>query len=134
MKSFFEELTGYRVKVEKDGKEVVNVPGILCLPGLLAAPKLGIIGMIAAPLLGCSVHLENADGKEVDVGESVRKAADTVIDTAKTAAMTIREEVDKAMDAASADDPAEEDRKAEDGSGADEAPTIHVGRDDSDKE
>ena len=25
-------------KVEKDGKEIVNVPGILALPGLLAAP------------------------------------------------------------------------------------------------
>ena len=28
-KSFIEELTGYRVKVQKDGKEVLNVPGIL---------------------------------------------------------------------------------------------------------
>ena len=28
-KNFFDELTGYRVKVERDGREIVNVPGIL---------------------------------------------------------------------------------------------------------
>ena len=66
MKNIFDELTGYRVKVEKDGKEIVNVPGILALPGLLAAPRAGIIGMVAAPLLGCSVHLENENGREID--------------------------------------------------------------------
>ena len=63
MKDFFDELNGYRVKVEKDGKEIVNMPGILALPGLLVAPKASIIGMIAAPLLGCSIHLENEKGK-----------------------------------------------------------------------
>ena len=26
MKSFIDELTGYRVKVERDGKEILNVP------------------------------------------------------------------------------------------------------------
>ena len=65
-KSFIEELTGYRVKVQKDGKEIVNVPGILAFPILLAAPKAGILGMAAAPLLGCSIHLENETGRDVD--------------------------------------------------------------------
>ena len=55
-KSIFDELTSYRVKVERDGKEIVNVPGILALPLALAAPKASIIGTIAAPLLVARVH------------------------------------------------------------------------------
>ena len=147
MKNFFDELTDYRVKVERDGKEIVNVPGILALPGLLVAPKMSIIGIIAAPLLGCNIHLENQSGKVVDVGEAVKQAAETVVDTAKTAARTIREEVDKAWEEMSAADPAEDageaDPETEDASGEDipedpekteDIPTIRVDSDDSEKE
>ena len=140
-KSIFDELTGYRVKVKKDGREIVNVPGILALPGLLVAPKAGVIGMIAAPLLGCSVHLENEDGTGVDVAKAVKEAADTVSETAATAAKTVKEEIEKAWDALSADDPEEcpvgeeneeeqEDQKCE----GDDIPTIQVNPDDSEKE
>jgi len=120
-KSIIEEVMGYRVKVEKDGKEILNVPGIFVLPGALFAPKASIVGTIAASLLGCGIHLESEDGKPVDVGAKVRKAADAVMDTAKTAARTVKEEVDKAWDAISADDPEgcpfgeeNEEEKAED--------------------
>ena len=105
MKSMIEELTGYRVKVERDGREIVNVPGILALPGVLIAPKASIIGAVAASLLGCSIHLENENGETVDVGKAMKEAADTVADTAKTAAKTVREEIEKAWDDLSADDP-----------------------------
>ena len=139
-KSVIEELTGYRVKVKKDDKEIVNVPGILALPGLLAAPRAGIIGMIAAPLLGCSIHLENENGTAIDVGKAVKDAAETVADTANTAAKTVKEEIEKAWDALSADDPEEcplgeenkeepEDQKCEEK----EIPTIQVNPDDSEK-
>ena len=141
MKSFIDELTGYRVKVEKDGKEIVNVPGILALPGLLVAPKVSIIGMVAAPLLGCSVHLENENGKEVDIGKAVKDAANTVVDTATTAAKTVKEEIEKAWDELSADDPEgcpegqeNEDEPADQENTEDEIPTINVNPDDSDKE
>jgi len=141
MKSFIDELTGYRVKVEKDGKEIVNVPGILALPGLLVAPKVSIIGMVAAPLLGCSVHLENENGKEVDIGKAVKDAANTVVDTATTAAKTVKEEIEKAWDELSADDPEgcpegqeNEDEPADQENTEDEIPNINVNPDDSDKE
>ena len=103
--SIIDELTSYRVKVKKDGKEIVNMPGILVLPGALIAPKASIIGTVAASLLGCSIHLENENGKTVDVGKAVKDAADTVVDTAKTAVKTVKEELDKAWDDLSADDP-----------------------------
>ena len=139
-KSIIEELTGYRVKVKKDGKEIVNVPGILALPAALAAPKAGIIGMIAAPLLGCSVHLEDDNGKDVDVGKAVKEAADTVVETATTAAKTVKEEIEKAWNDLSADDPegcpvGEEnnDDHADREKAEDDVPTIQVNPDDSEK-
>ena len=127
-KSILEELTGYRVKVKKDGREIVNVPGILALPGLLAAPKAGIIGMIAAPLLGCSVHLENEDGQDVDIGKTVKNVADTVADTADTVAKTVKEKIEKAWNDLSADDPEEcpeGKENEEDAAPAPEAESIH---------
>ena len=142
-KSIFDELTSYRVKVERDGKEIVNVPGILALPLALAAPKASIIGTIAAPLLGCNIHLENGDGKNVDVGKAVKDAADTVLDTAKTAAKTIKDEVNKAWDELSADDPEEcpegtenDEDPADEKDPEDDIPTIHIhdNPDDSGKE
>ena len=140
-KNFFDELTGYRVKVERDGRELVNVPGILALPGLLVAPKLSIAGMIAAPLLGCNIHLENEDGREIDIGKAVKDAADTVADTAAAAAKTVREEITKAWDDLSADDPEEcpegkenEDDSDDQDNSEDGVPTIHVHSDDTDKE
>lgn len=147
-KNMIDELMGYRVKVMKDGKEVVNVPGILALPAALVAPKAGIIGMIAAPLLGCSVHLEREDGREVDVGKVVRETADTVVDTAATVVKTVKEEIEKAWDEMSADDPEEcpvgeeneEETKAENGEEAsdpadeaEEVPVIRVNPDDSEE-
>lgn len=141
-KNFFEELTGYRVKVERDGKELVNVPGILALPGMLIAPKASIIGMVAAPLLGCSIHMENEGGETVDVGKAVKEAADTVVNTAGTAAKNIREEIEKAWDALSADDPEgcpegkenEEEEEPSEQKNEEDVPTIHVNPDDSEKE
>ena len=142
MSSFFEEVTGYRLKVERDGKEIINVPGILALPGALIAPKVSIVGTVAASLLGCNIHLENGDGKEIDVGKTVKDAADTVMDTAATAARSMKEEIEKAWDALSADDPegcpegqenAEEEEAPEQPAPKEEVPTIHVNPEDSEE-
>ena len=140
-KNIIDELTGYRIKIEKDGREIVNVPGILALPGVLIAPKASIIGTVLASLLGCDIHLENENGKAVNVSKAVKDAADTVVDTAKTAAKTVKEEMDKAWDAISADDPEEcpigeenEDEPADLDSAKDDIPTIQVKPDDSEKE
>ena len=146
-RNFFETLTQYRLKVEKDGKDVVNVPGLLALPGLLAAPKLSIAGLVAAPLLGLKVHLENENGDDVDVEDAVRKAAEAVKESVTTATKNIREEMDKAWEAMSADDPEEDAAEGNDEDTAEEGaepvggacgeheendvPTIDVKSDDS---
>ena len=76
-RNIFEELTSYRVKIEKDGKELINVPGILALPGALIAPKASIIGTVAASLLGCNIHLENAE-RTLMIAMSERKGSDDI--------------------------------------------------------
>ena len=115
-KSIFDQLTGYRVKIDRDGKEIANLPGILALPGVIAAPKASIIGMIAMPLLGCNIHLENEDGGNVDVGKAVKDAADTVANAADAAAKAIRKEIEKTWDDMNADGPEEsaEEKEGED--------------------
>ena len=137
MKSFMDELTGYRVKVEREGKELLNVPGILALPAALIAPKASIIGTIAASLLGCSIHLEGSDGKEVDVSEKVRKTAETVAETAGNVAKTVREEVEKAWESVSADYPEEcpvgKENEENETNPEDEIPAIEVKPDDPEK-
>ena len=139
--SIIDELTAYRLKIAKDGKEIVNIPGILALPGALIAPKMSIIGTVAASLLGCDIHLENADGKKVYVSKAVKDAADTVADTAKTVAKSVRDEIDKAWDELSADDPEEcpfgeenEEEPAGRNGAEEDNPVIQVKPDDSDKE
>jgi len=122
-KSFVEELLGYRVKVERDGKEIFNVPGILALPGLLFSPKMSAFGIIAAPLLGCNIHLENEDGKEVDMGKAVQDAAETVISTAKATMKKVEEAVNQAWETVSEEAPEE---KPEDKDTAAEKPTKDV--------
>ena len=43
------------------------------------------------------VRLENENGKDVDIGEAVKVAANTVVNTATTAAKTVKEEMEKAQ-------------------------------------
>ena len=106
-RNLFETLTQYRLKIEKDGKSVVDVPSIFALPGLLMVPKLSLTGLIAAPLLGLKVHLENENGEAVNVEDTVRKAADAVKASASAITKTIKEEMDRAWEAASDGDPEE---------------------------
>ena len=141
MKNIIDELTAYRLKVARDGKEIVNVPGILALPGVLVAPKISIIGTIAASLLGCDIHLENENGKSVDIGKAVKDAAETVADKATAAAKTVKEEFDKAWDELSADDPEgcplgeeNEEEPSDQDSTEEDNPTIQVKPDDSEEE
>ena len=141
MKNVIDELTAYRLKVARDGKEIINVPGILALPGVLVAPKMSIIGTVAASLLGCDIHLESENGKNVDIGKAVKGAAETVADTAAAAAKTVKEEIEKAWDELSADDPEgcplgqeNEEEPAKQDSAEDDPPIIQVKPDDSEKE
>ena len=88
-----------------------------------------------------SLKSENEGGKEIDIGKAVKEATDTVADTATTAAKTVKEEIEKAWDELSADDPEgcpegeeNEEDPADQTNTEDDIPTIHVNPDDSEKE
>ena len=110
VRNLIDDLAGYRVKVEREGKEVVNIHGILALPGVLVAPKMSLVGMIAAPLLGCSVRVENAKkeaeaARRAEAEKKAQDAADAILDMAKKTVRTIEKEFSKAWESVSADDP-----------------------------
>lgn len=113
-KNIWDDLTRYRVKLEKDGKSLADLPGILCLPALFAAPALSIGGLIAAPLLGYNVRLENEEGKGEELEKAVKETAEAVMNAAEQTVKTVTEEIDKALDAISLDDPKEEDTEEQD--------------------
>lgn len=106
-KNILETLAQYRLKVEKDGKSIVDIPSLLALPGLLVAPKLSLTGLVAAPLLGCKIHLESEGGQKVDVEGTVRDAAEKLVNTVGQTAKSVKDEIEKAWEAISADDPEE---------------------------
>ena len=124
-KSLFETLTQYRLKVEKDGKDVVNVSSIFALPGLLMAPKLSITGLIAAPLLGFKVHLESEEGEKVNMEDAVLKAAEAVKESVAATTRTIKEEMDKAWEALSSDYPEEATEDKEDAEENEKSPEVN---------
>ena len=110
VRNLIDDLAGYRVKVEREGKEVVNIPGILALPGVLVAPKMSLVGMIAAPLLGCSVRVENAKkeaeaARRAEAEKKAQDAADAILDMANKTVRPIVKEFSKAWESVSADDP-----------------------------
>ena len=97
--------------------------------------------MAAAPLLGCSIHLENETGKDVDFGKAVKNAADTFVNTAENAAKSVKETIEKAWDELSADDPEgcpfgmeNEDEPDGEKNPEEDIPTIEVKPDDTDRE
>ena len=111
------------------------------MPGALIAPKMSIIGTVAASLLGFNIHLEKADGKKVDVSKAVKDAADTVADRAKTVANTVMEGIEKTWNDLSADDPEEcapgeenEEEPAGQSSTDNDTPTVQVDPDEPEKE
>jgi len=87
------------------------------------------------------IHLENENGKKVDIAKAVKDAAETVADTATTAAKTVREEFEKAWDELSADDPEgcplgeeNEEEPAGRDKAEDDIPTVRARPEDSGKE
>ena len=77
----------------------------------------------------------------MDIGKTVKDAAETVADKAAAATRTVRKEIGKAWDELSADDPEgcplgeeNEDDPADDTKAENGIPTIHARPDDSEKE
>lgn len=93
--NLLQKLYRYRLKIDRKGTTIVNLSSLFCIPCLLLAPHMSIAGIIISLVLGYHISLES-EGDTGDLEETLRNAAETVKQTASSAAKTIRQEIDKA--------------------------------------
>ena len=96
VKNFFQKMYHFRVKVDKQGKPIVNVSSLFGLACLLFAPHMTLVGVIAALVMGYSIHFETEDMDDKELEERFRKAAQNVKTGAMNAARSIQNEINKA--------------------------------------
>ena len=96
VKNFFQKMYHFRVKVDKQGKPIVNVSSLFGLACLLFAPHMTLVGVIAALVMGYSIHFETEDMDDKELEERFRKAAQNVKNGAMNAAKSIQNEINKA--------------------------------------
>ena len=96
VRNFFQKMYHFRVKVDKQGKPIVNVSSLFGLACLLFAPHMTLVGVIAALVMGYSIHFETEDMDDKELEERFRKAAQNVKNGAMNAAKSIQNEINKA--------------------------------------
>ena len=94
-KGLLQKLFRYRLRIDRNGKTIVNWSSLFSLVCLILAPHMSIAGIILSLILGYHINLET-DEEDGELEERVRQAADTVRKTAAAAARTVRDEVEKA--------------------------------------
>jgi len=95
-KNFLQKMYRFRVKVDKQGKSIINVSSIFGLFALIFAPHVTIIGTIAALLMGYQFRFESEDMDDKELEERIRKAAMNVKSGAASAVKSIQTEISKA--------------------------------------
>ena len=95
-KNFLQKMYRFRVKVDKQGKSIINVSSIFGLFALIFAPHVTIIGTIAALLMGYQFRFESEDMDDKELEERIRKAAMNVKSGAASAVKSIQAEISKA--------------------------------------
>ena len=94
-KSIFQRLYNYRLKIDRNGKPILNFSSLFSMACLIFAPHMTIAGIILSLVLGYHISLDTEQEDE-SLEQTLRQAADTVRKTASAAARTIHEEVEKA--------------------------------------
>jgi len=111
-RNLFQKLCSYRLRIDRNGKTVVNWSSLFSLACLILAPHMSIAGIVLSLILGYHISLET-DEVDGDLEERIRQAADTVKRTATAAARTVRDEVEKARAGYEPEKPKAAERKAE---------------------
>ena len=96
VKDFFRKLYHFRVKVDKQGKPILNVCSLFGLVCLIFAPKLTLISVVLSLLLGYQYRFESEEMDDSELEERLRKAALNVKNGAIDAAKSIQNEISKA--------------------------------------
>ena len=95
VKDFLKKIYHFRMKVDKQGKPIINVSAVFGLVCLIFAPKLTVASVILSLLLGYQYRFESEDMEDTELEERIRKAADNVKNGAAAAVRSIQEEINK---------------------------------------
>ncbi len=91
----FQKLYHHRLRIDRNGKTILNWSSLFSLACLLLAPHMTIVGAVIALLMGYHISLESDGEEDTEFQERFRQAADTVKKTASAAARTIKTEIEK---------------------------------------
>ncbi len=94
-KNFLQKMYRFRVKVDRNGKPIVNISSIFGLACLIFAPHMTIVGVAAALILGYQIHFESEDD-DGEIEEKIRKMANNVRNGVTGAAKSIQNEINRA--------------------------------------
>ena len=96
VKNFLQKLYSFRLKVDRNGKSIINVSSLFGLICLIFAPHVTIISTVAALLLGYQFRFESEDMDDKELEERIRRAARNVKSGATSAVKSIQTEISKA--------------------------------------
>ena len=107
------KLYRFRVRIDRQGKPVLNVSSIFAGICLLFAPRLSIACVVVALVMGYQLHFETEE-EDAGLEEKIRKAAQNVKNGAANAVKSVQEEIRRARNEHSTTPaPAEESPKQE---------------------
>ena len=96
-KNFLQKMYNLRLKVDKQGKPIVNVSSIFGLACLLFAPHMTIAGIAISLILGYQIHFESEED-DGEMEEKIRRAAMNVKAGVAGAAKSIQNEINRARE------------------------------------
>ena len=89
-KNILQKLYNYRLKIDRNGKTILNFSSLFSLACLIFAPHMTIAGLILSLVLGYHINLETEQNDE-RLEDTFRQAAETVRKTgSKTAGSHFR--------------------------------------------
>ena len=93
-KNFLQKMYHFWLKVDRNGKPIVNVSSIFGLACLLFAPHMTLVGVVASLILGYQIHFETEED-DGEISEQIRKAAENVRNGVTGAAKSIQKEINR---------------------------------------
>lgn len=80
-----------KITVKKNGEVILNLPVTAGAVGAVISPFLAVAGVTAAILTQCTVEIQQADGKVIDVNAKVEKGMDAMKETMSDIKDTVSE-------------------------------------------
>jgi len=80
-----------KISIKKNNETIINIPVTAGLVGAFIAPFLTAAGVTVALLAQCSVEIQQADGKIIDINEHVEDGMETMKSTMENVKNSVNE-------------------------------------------